>query len=138
MNLDQFKLFCTSITIILAINLIAMSFSYFLQVNTFQCILATSDSESFVMFLYSDLQWTTGVFSFWFRGFGRNEALAGYNAGDGINSYTIPGSQTSEILKLSRTSNVGIPGTWIFKVGKGTYVSYKTILCILFFKVATL
>ena len=95
--------------------------------NTFQCILATSDSESFVIFLYSDLQWTTGSASLGYRGLGRNEALAGYNAGDGINSYTIPGSQTSEILKLSRTSNVGIPGTWIFKVGKGTYVSYRIV-----------
>ena len=99
-----------------------MSFSYFLQVNTFQCILATSNSESFVIFLYSDLQWTTGTGSFGYRGLGGNEALAGYNTGDGINSYTIAGSQTPEILKLTRTSNVGIPGTWIFKVSKGTKV----------------
>ena len=77
--------------------------------------------ESFVIFLYSDLQWTTGLFGGGYKGLGGNEALAGYNAGDGINSYTIAGSQTSEILKLSRTSNVGIPGTWIFKVGNGKF-----------------
>ena len=98
--------------------------------NTFQCILATSEVESFVIFLYGDLQWTTGSASGGYRGAGGNAALAGYNAGDYINSYTLPGSQTSEVVKLTRTSNVGIPGTWIFKVGKGTYkISIFTATC---------
>ena len=71
------------------------------------------------MFLYADLQWTTGDNSFGSDGLGGTEALAGYNAGDQINSYTIPGSLTSNITNIARTSNVGIPGTWIFKVGQG-------------------
>ena len=72
------------------------------------------------MFLYDELQWTTGdSFSGGSNGFGGTEALAGYNAGDGINSYTIDGSLTSQISKISRSSNVGIPGTWMFKVGQG-------------------
>ena len=87
--------------------------------NTFQCVLATSELESFVMFLYADLQWTTGDNSYGYDGFGGTEALAGFNAGDQINSYTIPGSRTSNITNITRTSNVGIPGTWIFKVGQG-------------------
>ena len=87
--------------------------------NTFQCILATSEEKSFVMFLYDELHWTTGLASGGRGGLGGFEALAGYNAGDGINSYTIDGSQSSSILKLTRTSNVGMPGTWIFKVGQG-------------------
>ena len=91
----------------------------FFQVNTFQCILATSERESFVMFLYADLQWTTGDSSLGSEGLGGIEALAGYNAGDGIDSFTINGSRSSSILNLTRTSNVGIPGTWIFKVGQG-------------------
>ena len=86
--------------------------------NTFQCILATSELESFAMFLYADLQWTTGDNSFGYDGLDGIEALAGYNAGDGINSYTIAGSRTSRIINLNRTSNVGIPGTWVFKVGQ--------------------
>ena len=89
--------------------------------NTFQCILASSELESFVIFLYADLQWTTGIISGGSRGVGGNAALAGYNAGDRINSYTLPGSQTSKVVKLTRTSNVGIPGTWVFKIGKGGY-----------------
>ena len=87
--------------------------------NTFQCILATSELESFVMFLYDDLQWTTGDNSGGIRGLGGTEALAGYNAGDQINSYTVAGSRTPRIINLNSTSNVGIPGTWMFKVGQG-------------------
>ena len=87
--------------------------------NTFQCVLATSELESFVMFLYADLQWTTGDVSGGVDGLGGTEALAGFNAGDQVNSYTLPGSHTPNIVNITRTSNVGIPGTWIFKVGQG-------------------
>ena len=87
--------------------------------NIFQCVLATSELESFVLFLYHDLQWTTGDRSSGVDGLGGIEALAGLNAGDRINSYTLPGSQTPNILNLTKTSNVGWPGTWIFKVGQG-------------------
>ena len=73
------------------------------------------------MFLYADgrIQWTTGDDSRGNRGFGGREALAGFNAGDGINYIAIPGSLTPSIIDIARTSNVGIPGIWIFKVGEG-------------------
>ena len=88
--------------------------------NTFQCVLATNELESFVMFLYADLQWTTGDYSSGgFDGLGGTEALAGFNAGNQINSYTLPGSRTPNIVDITKSSNVGIPGTWIFKVGQG-------------------
>ena len=90
--------------------------------NKFQCVLATSELESFVMFLYAHLQWTTGDASNGRRGLHGIEALAGFNAGDRINSYTIDGSQTPNVINLTRTSNVGLPGTWIFKVGQGKYI----------------
>ena len=69
--------------------------------------MASSQNESFVIFVYVDIRWTT-------------RALAGINAGDGINYITIPGSLTPSILDIEETSNVGIPGRWIFKVGEGT------------------
>ena len=47
-------------------------------------------------------------------------ALAGVNAGDGVNHITLPGSLTSNILDIEETSNVGNPGVWIFGVGEGT------------------
>ena len=76
------------------------------------------------MFLYDELQWTTGGFAGGILGLGGTEALAGFNAGFhssalGLYSYTIDRSETPSIVKLARTSNVGIPGTWIFKVGQG-------------------
>ena len=55
-------------------------------------MLATSKLESFAIFLYADLQWTTGDGSSGTDGLGGTEALGGINAGDGINSFTIPGS----------------------------------------------
>ena len=61
------------------------------------------------MFLYADIEWTSG-----------GGAVAGINAGDGINHVTIPGSRTLSILNIEETSNVGVPGVWIFRVGEST------------------
>jgi len=88
-----------------------------LQTNTFQCVLATDGSESYVIFLYSHkrIHWSIfdGPYSF-----NPSHAVAGISAGDGINFNTIPESQTSDIINISETSNVGIPGVWIFQAGK--------------------
>jgi len=72
--------------------------------------------ESFVIFLYAhnEIQWTTGDFS------GGIEALAGINAGDGYNYYTIPGSQTPSIVNITQTTNIGVPGVWMYNL-KCTY-----------------
>ena len=67
------------------------------------------------------MQWTTGDVSGGVNGFGGTEALAGINVGDGVNSITIPGSLTPSIINVTYTSNVGIPGVWMYKVGEGTY-----------------
>jgi len=82
--------------------------------------MATGIMESFVIFLYADgeIQWTTGEAS------DETEALAGINAGDGVNYITIPGSLTPSIINITQTSNVGILGTWIFKVNEGNIFTY--------------
>ena len=102
-------------------------FLTFMQSNTFQCILVSSIQESYVIFLYADtrIQWTTGDASGGIDGLGGNEALAGINAGDGINFVTIPGSLTASIINIAQTSNVGIPGIWMFKVNEGTVTKYN-------------
>lgn len=92
-----------------------------LQVNTFQCVLASNEFESFAIFLYDDIQWTTGDSSGGVDGLDGNEAVAGITAGDGVNFVTIPGSLTPDIINIDNTSNVGVPGVWIFKTGTGTY-----------------
>jgi len=74
------------------------------------------------------MQWTTGDRSGGSRGLSGIEALAGINAGDGANSITIPGSRTPSIINVTQTSNVGIPGTWMFKVGQGTCLLMCTLI----------
>ena len=61
--------------------------------------------------MYGDIQWNSGG------------AVAGINAGDGVNHITIPGSLTPSIINIEETSNVGIPGVWIFNFEEGnTYM----------------
>ena len=88
--------------------------------------------ESFVIFLYPDkrIQWTTGDVSGGTDGLGGTEAVAGINAGDGVNYITIPGSLTPSIINITQTSNVGIPGIWMFKVNEGIIMINMYILCV--------
>ena len=74
------------------------------------------------MYAEGGIQWTTGDISGGIDGLGGTEALAGINAGNGINHVTVPGSRTPSIINITRTSNVGIPGVWMFWIGNGTYV----------------
>lgn len=59
-----------------------------------------------MIFIYDDdgIEWGTG--------------LAGINVGNGITSSTIPGSLTLNVLNIDQTSNIGIPGVWVFKVDR--------------------
>ena len=68
------------------------------------------------MFLYEDIQWTTGDRSGGYDGLHGTEALVGINAGHGIHSVTVPESMTPNITNVVNTSNIGIPGIWMFKV----------------------
>ena len=80
------------------------------------------------MYVDGGIQWTTGDNSGGRNGLSGTEALAGFNAGNHINSFTIYGSHSSSIINIARTTNVGIPGIWIFKVG-GMYVTnYNQVL----------
>ena len=74
--------------------------------------MASSQYESFVMFLYADIQWANYYYG----------SLAGIDAGDGFNRVIVPESLTPNILNVDEASNIGIPGVWIFKVGEGMYV----------------
>ena len=73
--------------------------------------------------MYADgrIQWTTGENSGGYNGLGGTEALVGINAGDYINYVTVPGSQTPDIINITKTSNIDVPGVWMFQVGRGTY-----------------
>lgn len=67
-------------------------------------------------FLYADgeIQWITA--------FSSTLARAGLNAGDGINFFSIPGSGTADIINVDTTSNVGVPGVWMFQVDEESVI----------------
>ena len=82
-----------------------------------------NEFESFVFFLYNDggIQWTTGDDSRGTNGLGGNEAIVGIGSGSYFSNFNIiiPLSLSPNILHIDKTSNVGIPGVWMFKVGTG-------------------
>ena len=87
------------------------------QNNTFQCVLARSGSQSYAIYLYADglIQWASGAI-------GSDAALAGYDAGDGVTSFTVPVSQTDDIIDIVSTSNVNVPGMWVFRLDEDDLV----------------
>ena len=103
----------------------------FSQTNTFQCVMVTDGTISFVIFLYADggIQWTTGDASDGVDGFGGTPAQVGFNAGDGNRSATLPASRTAAIVDIELTSNVGVPGMWVLQVDDNELAVGKCIIC---------
>ena len=40
----------------------------------------------------------------------------GFNAGDGRRFYSVPGSRQPAIIDVEKTTNVGLPGRWVFRI----------------------
>ncbi|XP_066454549.1 sushi, nidogen and EGF-like domain-containing protein 1 isoform X1 [Eleutherodactylus coqui] len=88
-------------------------------INTFQIVLITDGLRAFTIFNYETIEWTTGRHASsggdsWGRG--GIAAQAGFNAGDGWRYFNIPGSRTDDIAGIANTTNVGIPGRWVFRI----------------------
>ena len=60
--------------------------------NTFQVVIASDGSMTFVLFNYGDMQW------------GGVSTLIGVNAGDGFNSVTHPASFSTQVQLLDNTT----------------------------------
>ncbi|XP_027731596.1 sushi, nidogen and EGF-like domain-containing protein 1 [Vombatus ursinus] len=93
--------------------------SSFSPVNTFQIVLITDGKLSFTIFNYESILWTTGMHASSggdLAGLGGIAAQAGFNAGDGKRYFNIPGSRTDDIVDVEMTTNVGIPGRWVFRI----------------------
>ena len=74
------------------------------------------------MYLYADglIQWTTGDASSGTDGLGGNAARVGFSAIDGVNFFNVFESGTAEIINIAQTSNVNVPGVWMFRIsGRG-------------------
>ncbi|XP_035660312.1 protein mesh-like [Branchiostoma floridae] len=86
--------------------------------NTFQAVLVSNGRQSFTVFNYGDITWTTGTASGGnsYTGLGGTPAQVGFNAGNGMQYFSVPGSQTHAIVDVETTSNVNIPGRWVFRI----------------------
>lgn len=95
------------------------------KLNSFQLVLrnrADTGAGNFDFdFRYNRLEWTTGSASGGSGGLGGVPAQAGYDDGQQVHYYTLPGSQTANVLDLVNLSNVsaGTPGLWTFAVRNG-------------------
>lgn len=72
--------------------------------------------ETYAIFLYAEIHWTTGDNDGGIDGLGGNPAQVGFNRGDGVNFGAIPISGTSNVINITSTSNVNKNGTYIFKI----------------------
>eukprot|EP00105_Crassostrea_gigas_P046261 XP_019930409.1 PREDICTED: protein mesh [Crassostrea gigas] len=86
--------------------------------NTFQAVLITNGQHSFTIYNYEDIQWTTGTASRGnsTTGLGGTPAQVGFNAGDGIVSFTVNASRSPDIVNVDEDSNVDIPGKFAFRI----------------------
>ena len=65
-------------------------------------VLATDGTKSFVLFIYGDITW--------------GKAGIGFDAGDGVRSYTLPGSLDESTQEVEESSNVGVEGVYMYRV----------------------
>ena len=56
------------------------------------------------------MQWTTGDASGGTAGLGGTPAQIGFNAGNGVNYYSLPASRTSNVINVANTTNAAVPG----------------------------
>ena len=74
------------------------------------------------MYADGEIQWTTGDASDGVGGLGGTPAQVGFNAGDGQRYAAIPQSRTSEIINVASTSNIDVPGIWVFRTDEDAIV----------------
>jgi hypothetical protein len=92
-----------------------------LKLNTFQMVISTNGIRSAAIFLYADngINWVTSDHSGGINGFGGTPAVAGYNAGDGVKFYKLPGSLTEDVQFLdSIPGNTGRIGEWVLRLDR--------------------
>lgn len=66
-------------------------------------VLSTDGVMSYATFLYEDIQWGQG-------------AQIGFNAEDGINSFSLPQALTNATINIDESTNVGRRGVFIFQI----------------------
>ncbi|XP_077865051.1 uncharacterized protein LOC144350857 [Saccoglossus kowalevskii] len=91
--------------------------------NTFQVVLTSNGHQSFAIFNYVNIEWTTGMSSGGDEyGLGGTPAQVGFNVGDGVNFFSVPLSMQPEVVDIEETTNVDIQGRYVFQVDAQTIV----------------
>jgi hypothetical protein len=78
-------------------------------------VLGTNGTTTLAAFLYHDIQW--GV-----------RAQIGVNAGDGYSSFTLSEALAAPIENVDNSTNVGLPGVFIFRIDSKNDSKRETIL----------
>ncbi|XP_019725167.1 alpha-tectorin isoform X1 [Hippocampus comes] len=87
-------------------------------VNTFQTVLISDGAVSFALFIYEEITWSTGTASGGdpLTGLGGTTAQSGFNGGEVGHFLNLPGSRSNDVVNIEQTTNVNIPGRWVFRV----------------------
>ena len=76
-------------------------------------MVASDRRQSFIIFNYNRLQWTTGDASRGRNGFGGTSARAGINGGYGVNAITLYRSGSRSLIYKTRDTNCGLNGVFV-------------------------
>ena len=77
------------------------------QNSTFQVVAVTDGDLSFSLFSYGDIQWGEGE-NIGFRSLDRD--------------FYVPGAFTAATVDIKKTSNVGVPGLYIYRVDQESII----------------
>ena len=90
--------------------------------NTFQVALATNGNKSFLFFVYGNIDWID------------SDTNIGFKNANGSQFFMLPESPTEaavEKLNLVQSSNVGVPGLYLYQVdGEITLLLYRLLLSV--------
>ncbi|XP_048255290.1 sushi, nidogen and EGF-like domain-containing protein 1 [Haliotis rufescens] len=89
------------------------------KVDTFQITMATDGTASVVILFYERIEWVYDNSDFLALYQGTEPSVrtqSGFLAGDGMKSYLLPGSKSDELINITKLSNVGVAGKFIFRV----------------------
>ncbi|XP_071119096.1 uncharacterized protein [Haliotis cracherodii] len=88
-------------------------------VDTFQIAMATDGTASVVILFYERLDWVYDNSDPLAANQGTEPSVrtqSGFLAGDEKRSYLLPGSKSHELINITKLSNVGVAGKFIFRV----------------------
>uniref|UniRef100_A0A914E7V5 NIDO domain-containing protein n=1 Tax=Acrobeloides nanus TaxID=290746 RepID=A0A914E7V5_9BILA len=94
--------------------------------NIFQATLVSNGVQSFAIFYYNQISWTTGDANGGYNGLGSTPAFAGFDADDDKHRYSIPRSCTTDIINIANESNFGKPGVFFFRIDDWTIIQPST------------